>query len=199
MFCAVFRPVAATWGSVESELGLGCAAADPVEAHIHLFGLLGGDGIIGDSNGSVVVGLYVRFGLWPTHLHEGLAKRNHFLGSDEQISEFSFSCGGHDKFYDLSNGENGVVESRLGIICGEKYLGAGVAEGTSFIEESGIYVAGKYHASGAISDSAVGVYGNVAEKLVDCIGSVFGGGRLLGADGNECNEKFVVEGAAIPE
>ena len=38
MLCAVVGPVRAVWGPVESELTLGCTAAEPLEMNVHLFG-----------------------------------------------------------------------------------------------------------------------------------------------------------------
>ena len=63
-------------------------------------------------------------------------------------------------------------------------MGPGAATGMSFIEESGVDVAGKDHVAGAISDAVVGVGGNVVEKLVGHSGSVFSGRRMVGADGS---------------
>ena len=78
-------------------------------------------------------------------------------------------------------------------------MGAGAAVGTSFIEESGVGVAGKDHVAGAIHDAAVGVGGNLVEKLVDCSSIVFGGGRLSCADGTDCYNNFVVDVMAITD
>ena len=119
--------------------------------------MIGGNGVVGHSNGSGVVGLDGRFGLWPTHLNDSLANRNHFLGGNEH--EFCFSCGGHEHFYDLSNGENGAVESRVGVIFGDKYVVVGVAARTSSVEESDAGMSSKDHVAGAMSDAVVGVGG----------------------------------------
>ena len=57
MLGAVVSPVEVARGPVEAELALGVAAAEPVESHVHGLGLLGDDGLVGDSDGGVVVGL----------------------------------------------------------------------------------------------------------------------------------------------
>ena len=49
MFGAVVSPVEVAQGPVEAELALGVAAAEPVETHVHGLGLLGDDGLVGDS------------------------------------------------------------------------------------------------------------------------------------------------------
>ena len=57
MFGAVVSPVEVARGPVEVALALGVAAAEPVETHVHGLGLLGDDGLVGDSDGGGVVGL----------------------------------------------------------------------------------------------------------------------------------------------
>ena len=74
MLGAVVCPVEIAWGPVEPELALGVAATVPIETHVHGLGLLGGDGLIGDSNGGGIVGLKRGLGLGPTHFDEGLAQ-----------------------------------------------------------------------------------------------------------------------------
>ena len=82
-----------TFGPVEAELALGCAAAELVQACIHRFGLLGEYGVVCESNGSGVVSLDYIFRLSPTHLNKGLEESNPYLGGDEQGIKFKFSWG----------------------------------------------------------------------------------------------------------
>ena len=67
---AVVGKIGVPGGPVEVELALGFAAVDPPELHVHGLDVLGNDGVIDDSDGSGVIGLDWRLGLWPTHLDE---------------------------------------------------------------------------------------------------------------------------------
>ena len=92
------------------ELALGFAAAEPVESHIHGFGEFGDDGFVDNAAGSGVVCL--KWGGWlgPAHLDEGLLQRDHFFGCDEECG----FCRGHDKFDDLSYGEDRAISMGIG-------------------------------------------------------------------------------------
>ena len=63
----------------------------------------------------------------PNHFDEGLAKRNHFFGEDEELGEFGFGGRRQDKLDDLFNGENGAVVSGDRIISREHDVGTGAA------------------------------------------------------------------------
>ena len=57
IFGALVSLVEVARGSVEAELALDIAAAEPVEAHVHGLCLFGDNGLVGDSNGGGLVGL----------------------------------------------------------------------------------------------------------------------------------------------
>ena len=77
----------------KAKLSLCFAAAQPVKAHIHRFGALGDNGVVGDANGRGVVGLDWRFGLWPSHFLESLAERDELFRCDEERGEFGLGGG----------------------------------------------------------------------------------------------------------
>ena len=56
---------------IVTELSLGFAESNPIETHIHGFGLFGDNGIVGDSHCYVIVSVDIRMGSIPTHLYEG--------------------------------------------------------------------------------------------------------------------------------
>ena len=56
---------------------------------------------------------------------------------------------------------------------------------------------GKDHGAGTISDSVAWICCDIVEELVDSGGGVLGSMCLLGADGTECGEEFVINCAGI--
>ena len=72
MLCAVIYQVISARVLEESELVLYHAAAKPMESHVHGFGTLGYNGIVGDSHGSRIIGLDGRLPLGPFNFYESL-------------------------------------------------------------------------------------------------------------------------------
>ena len=58
---------------------------------------------------------------------------------------------------------------------------------------------GEDHGAGTISDTVVWICCDIVEELVDCCGGVFSSMCLLGADGTECGEEFVINHSGILE
>ena len=83
MHCDVISQVLSVRGPVESDLALDHASANQIEFHVHICGALGYNGIVGESNGSGIVGLDGRLTLVRFHLYESLAQGYHVFGSDE--------------------------------------------------------------------------------------------------------------------
>ena len=63
---------------------LGVAAAEPPEAHVHVFEHLAHHGFVGDANGGGVVALDGRGGSRPAHFHESVSEGYHGFGADEE-------------------------------------------------------------------------------------------------------------------
>ena len=57
MLGAVVAPVESAGGPIEVKLILGGMAAQPVKTHVHRFGLVRHDGVVGDTGGRGIIGL----------------------------------------------------------------------------------------------------------------------------------------------
>ena len=73
MICSVISRVLSTRLPVESELALDHMAAKPMEYHVHGFGTLGENGIVGVSQSSVIFVLDGRRPPGPFNFYESLA------------------------------------------------------------------------------------------------------------------------------
>ncbi len=138
-------------------------------------------------------------GLWPTHFVEGLSERNYFFGGGVESSKFGFGGGGHDKFQDLGDRQDGVIVSGERVILRHEDVSAGAAAAFGFIVEASIGVGAEYHVTAAICGAIIGVGGEVIKKLADSFGSGFSGSGLLGAQGAESGKKFVVDSLRVVE
>ena len=83
VFCAIISNIFRARSPKEAGLTLSFAAADPVVLHVHGFGLVSNDGVVGYTHGSIVTTLDGGFRLRPTHFDECISQRNHGLGTDE--------------------------------------------------------------------------------------------------------------------
>ncbi len=138
-------------------------------------------------------------GLWPTHFVEFLSERNYFFGGSVESSEFSFGGGGHDKFQNLGDRQDGAIVSGERVILGHEDVSASVAAAFGFIVETSIGVGVMYHVTAGICGAIVRVGGEVIKKLADGFGSGFSGSGLLGAQGAESGKKFVVNSPCVVE
>ena len=73
------------------------------------------------------------------------------------------------------------------------------AAGTSFLKVAVIGVACKDHISHTVVDAVVKVRVNIVDELVDSVSSGLSGRGLLGADGYESDDKFVVNRTSVPQ
>ena len=88
----VVRVVGLAGLPVDSELPLLDPVSYPEEAHVHCFGSLGLDSVVGNSFGRGVVGLHgSRTELWPSHFDESVAKHCCVLAIDEECASLCFS------------------------------------------------------------------------------------------------------------
>ena len=78
-------------GPVETKLGLGLPAAEPMEAEPNHFGTPLNDGVMEETSGGRIVSLEWRGRLRPAHFQEGVTQRYHFLSSVVESAEFGFS------------------------------------------------------------------------------------------------------------
>ena len=69
MLCFVIYQALGARGPVQYELALDHAAAKPMESHVHGFGALGDNGIVGDSHCSGIVCLGGRLTLGKFHFY----------------------------------------------------------------------------------------------------------------------------------
>ena len=74
--------------------------------------LLGENGFVCDSDGSVIVGLDQELCLGPAPFNEGLAQGDHSLDGNEKGGQSGLGSGGHDEFDYFRNGEDWTVEGR---------------------------------------------------------------------------------------
>ena len=155
--------------------------------------------MVGDADCSGVVRLDWSAGLWPTHFIEGLSERNYFFGGGVESSKFGFGGGGHDKFQDLGDRQDGAIVSGERVILGHEDVRAGAAAAFGFVVEANIGVGAEYHVTAAICGAIVREGGEVIKKLADGFGSGFSGSGLLGAQGAESGKKFVVNSSCIVE
>ena len=78
-------------------------------------------------------------------------------------------------------------------------MGASMAAGTILVEVASIGVACKDHGNCTVCDSIDWVRDNKVEGLMDRVSSGLGGSGLLGANGAESNNQFVVDHTSIPQ
>ncbi len=137
--------------------------------------------------------------MWPTHFGECLLERNYFFGGGVESSKFGFSSGGHDKFQDLGDRQDGAIVSGERVILGHEDVSAGAAAAFGFIVEASISVGAEYHVTAAICGAIVRVGGEVIKHLADGFGCGFSGSGLLGAHGAESGKKFDVDSSCVVE
>ena len=106
VLCAVVTKVVRTRFPEVPKLALCIPALQPVELHVHLLCLVGGDFFIGYSNVIRVFSMDRWLGLRPTHFYRCLVERHHFFSRYVETCYLSFSSGLHYTFYDLGTGEN---------------------------------------------------------------------------------------------
>ena len=109
MLGVVVAKIVATRAPVDKELSLMDAVLDPVEEHVHGFGLALTDGAVGDTGGAGVVGLNGCWRLRMAHFGEGGAESDAVTGIVEEAGKLRFGGRGHDVAEDGADGMNGAV------------------------------------------------------------------------------------------
>ena len=72
ILCVLISHVLSARVPVESKISLDHVAAKPVKYHVHGFGALGDNGVVGDSHGGGIVSLDGRLPLGPFDFYESL-------------------------------------------------------------------------------------------------------------------------------
>ena len=73
MLCAIIYQVLGARVPVESELALDHTEAKPLDSHVNVFCALGDNGVVGDSHGGGIFGLYGRLPLGTFNFYKSLA------------------------------------------------------------------------------------------------------------------------------
>ncbi len=79
-----------------------------------------------------------------------MSERNYFFGGGVESSKFGFGGGGHDKFQDLGDRQDGVIVSGERVILRHEDVSAGTAAAFGFIVEASIGVSAEYHVTAAL-------------------------------------------------
>ena len=93
----------------DMELLLADSIFQPVESHVDGLGMFHFDGVIGDSRGSVVVGLDRSGWLWVAHLSKGVANGAGLFRIEEEGTEFGLGGTGHDGANDVAEDIHSAV------------------------------------------------------------------------------------------
>jgi hypothetical protein len=154
---------------VYQELLLPDVITNPVETHVHGFGTLLLDCVVGKTFGCGVVYLHGCGRLGVVELGERDAKRDGLPAIDVGSSNFSLGGGANDNVEYLADGVNGTVQSRelsggqVGVdwCIAEKEMTAGAAASAGLGEVRGVTVGVQDHATGVVSNDGVGVGGHI--------------------------------------
>jgi hypothetical protein len=114
VFCVVVRPVLESCVPVVSKLVLRYPTTEPPEVHIHHLAPARDNSIVKNPASCGVVCLDRAFGLWPSHVNEGLVVGNHLACSDKESCKLGFSSRCHNKVDDLGKGEYSPIECGYG-------------------------------------------------------------------------------------
>ena len=109
MLGEVVGKVFAAFAPVDDELSLADAVLDPEVAHVHCFGALVLDCIVGNAYGAAVVDLEWRWWLRMAKSNEDLSEDDCVFGIVEGTAEFGFSCGGDNDIELFGDCEDGAV------------------------------------------------------------------------------------------
>ena len=90
MLGVVVGKVGGPAGPIETKLGLGLAAAEPMEAEPNHFSAPLDDGVVKETSGGRIVSLEWRGRLRPTHFQEGVTERDHFSSCVVESAKFGF-------------------------------------------------------------------------------------------------------------
>lgn len=145
------------------ELALSNSAFDPVEAHVDGFGSFLFDGVVGNAEGSAVVGDNDSWWLWMAKFFQADAFGARVFGIEECSSELSFGCGRDNVFEDLAGDMNGTVGARW-FVRGEfsKEMVAGPTGLGFWLAEVGtIAFNGEDHVGGTKNDFGLGIGGSI--------------------------------------
>ena len=154
---------------VDQELLLPDAITNPVEAHVHCFGTLLLDCVVGEAFSCGVVHLHGCGRLGMIELGERDAKRDGLPAIDVGSSNFSLGGGADDNVEDFADGVNGTVQSRnisggqvwVDGCVAEKEMAAGATARAGLGKVRGVTVSVQDHVTGVVSNDGVGVGGHI--------------------------------------
>jgi len=117
MFGEIVSPAGIARPPENMELALAFAIAEPVEMHVHHFGVFLFDHVIDDPTGSVVVSLQGSGGLGMAQFFQGSVDGADGLGIEEQGTQFSFSSTGDNLSHDLAENMDGAIVRGAGSVA----------------------------------------------------------------------------------
>ena len=110
MFGEVIGAIEFAFAPDNVELALADSVANPVKTHVHGFGALLFDGIVGDASGGAVVGDDDGRWLLVAEFLKTSTDGTGFLGIVEEASKFGFGGGRDDFAENLARDMNGAVD-----------------------------------------------------------------------------------------
>ena len=143
-------------GTIDLELALGNAVAEPVEAHVDGFGLVLIDGVVEDTIGGAVFGSDRGRGLFVSQFNEGDLVWDCCTGIEVAYIDFRFSSEGEDILHDDGNSAEGGVEEFTIFVAKEEEASCS-ASGSVGNKVGGITVNVEDHVAGAIEFSRIGL------------------------------------------
>lgn len=136
MFRMVVGEVVGAGCPLDFELILEDAVFDPVEPHVHGFGAVGFDGVVGDASGGGIVGGDEGGILFPSHIFDDVPSDDSFFAIDEEPAEFGF--GGRRDYVseDAGGVEDGAIVGHVWsrFMIAEVKVAGGAAAGVGFAE-----------------------------------------------------------------
>jgi hypothetical protein len=109
MFGPIVGSVFGSWMPVVAELALGVMAPQPVELHVHCFGVSWLDVVGDNAMGCAVVSLDRCGRLIVAHLFKEVLHGDCFKGINVKGTKFGFGCTGHDGLEYFGNVEHGTI------------------------------------------------------------------------------------------
>jgi hypothetical protein len=109
MFGPIVGSVVGSWMPVVAGLVLGVTALQPVELHVHCFGVSWLNVVGDDAMGCAVVSLDGCGRLLVAHLFKEVSHGDCFTGVNVKGTKFGFGCTGHDGLEYFGNVEHGPI------------------------------------------------------------------------------------------
>lgn len=126
MFGGIIAQIQCTWGPINMELALADAVFDPEESHVHGFGALLFDGVVGNAVGCGIVGGERSGTLFVAKFFKGDSFRDSLLAIEKESCKFSFRSTCKDVLENFARDSDGAVPWRLGDVLEVRWCGAQV-------------------------------------------------------------------------